>query len=640
MKKNRNNHWIFQRFAGIFSKVYSTRLNPLYHLGDIAVLMFIVACVSGVYLFLFYNIDPAHAYDSVENISANPFNAVIRSLHRYSSDLLVVFIILHFIQALLTGKYKRVLSWISGVISLLIVLMIGVTGFILVWDEKGKLIGYLTAKFFTALPIFDPSIAGSFISNNLDYIGGFFKVSLFGHVFFSIFLIIILWLHVIRIAKPKVFSPRAIWIYSSIALLLACLVFPIKSDPSAQERFIPYNTTFDWYYLFGYSLMKILSVPMNWLVMTVSGVLIAAIPFITREKKKKPATIDIEKCDACNRCAEDCPYGAIDMLIRNGERKAILDSDKCISCGICLASCKDRAITMPGSPDFSLVEMAMKKQLTVISCSKFAAVELPDTISNNQQEITCLGDLHSKDIEHFLEHKSDGVLLLGCEECYYRLGKTWAIERLIRKRPPALSKKISLSRVQLITTNHYSENAVKEFADSLSVAAEISSEKGELKILDYLKTNHVISTVIFCVFFLAMPLLSNTNISFFSKQEKLLVLSLKYISSPTEFRETTKNQQRQMQSLKPVVKRRSPIQVEVTGGIGNILYKKIFLPRGWHQDISIFVYSEITTSDSMVNVRISETAFPEKITELKNIVLGSNDGTIVSFADGRLKTLK
>lgn len=638
MMNRNNNHWIFQRGAGMFSRIYSSRLNPLYHLGDIAILMFIVACASGVYLFMFYDVDPAHAYDSVESISANPIHAVVRSLHRYSSDLLVVFILLHFLQTLFTGKYKRILSWVSGVVSLFIVLVIGVTGFILVWDEKGKLIGYLTAKFFTALPVFDPSIAGSFISNNLDYIGGFFKVSLFGHIFFSIFLVIVLWLHVMRIAKPKLFSPREIWAYSLGALLLACLVFPVKSDPSAQERFIPYNTTFDWYYFFGYSLMKVMSVPMNWAVMVLSGLLFAIVPFVLKKKKAAPAYIDIEKCDACNRCSEDCPYGAIDMLIRDGKRKAILDSEKCISCGICLASCKDRAITMPGTPDFNVLNLSAKKQLSVISCAQFAEVEMPQGVSYSKEQVTCLGDLHMKDVENLLAEKSEGVLLLGCEDCYYRLGKNLAVQRLNRNRPPALSKKVSINRVQLITANHYSQGAVKDFVASLS-GEEANSSKAELKILDYLKPNHIVATLIFCAFFLAMPLLSNTNISFFSKEQNLLVLNFKYISSPTEFQETTTNQQRQMQSLKPVVKRRSPIRVQVTGSAGNVLYSKEFTPRGLRQDISIFVYAEITTHDSSVNISVSETAFPEKTTALNKIQLNTDDGTIVTFADEQLKIL-
>lgn len=639
MMSSKFNHWYFQRFAGVFSKVYSSRFNPLYHLGDIAILMFIIACVTGVYLFFFYNVDPAHAYDSVEKISANGFNGAIRSMHRYSSDLLVVFIVLHFFQTLITGKYKRILSWVSGIISLMIVLIIGVTGFILVWDEKGKLIGYLTARFFSAIPVFDPSIAGSFISNNLDYIGGFFKVSLFGHIFFSIFLIIVLWLHVMRIAKPKVFSPRALWVYSGIALLLVCLVFPVKSDPSAQERFIPYNTTFDWYYFFGYSLMKIFSVPMNWVIMVASGTFLAIVPFIFREKKKEPATIDIDKCDACNRCSEDCPYGAIDMLMRDGKRKAILDADKCISCGICLASCKEQAIAMPGFPDFNVLNLLGKKQLTVVACSQFAEVKMPDEVTHEKQTVTCLGDLHMKEVEKMLHEKSEGVLLLGCENCYYRTGKNLVIQRLNRDRPPALSKKVSLNRVQLITANHYSENAVKDFVASLSSAA-VDTEKQSLKVLDYVKPNHVLATLIFCAFFLAMPLLSNTNVSFFHKNENLLVLKFQYVSSPTEFQETTTNQQRQMQSLKPVVKRRSPIKVEVTGNNGNKLFEKEFSPRGLRHDISIFVYSEIATADSMVNIQITETAFPDKILVLKNVALSNNDGTIVSFADGQLHLLK
>jgi len=633
-----HNHWFFQRGVSVFSKIYSSRLNPLYHLGDITILMFMVACASGVYLFLFYDVDPAHAYDSVQQISANPIHAVVRSVHRYSSDLLVIFIVLHFLQTLITGKFRRILSWVSGIFSFLIVLMIGVTGFILVWDEKGKLIGYLTAKFFTALPVFDPSIAGSFISNNLEIIGGFFKVSIFGHIFFSIFLVIVLWVHVMRIAKPKLFSSREIWIYCLIALLLVCIVFPVKSDPSAQERFIPYNTTFDWYYFFGYSLMKIISVPMNWVVMLLSGLILAILPFVKRKKKPAPASIDLDKCDACRICAEDCPYGAIDMLIYKGERKAILDPDKCTSCGICIASCKEDAITMPGLIEFNKLSFPQRKKLMVVSCAQFAEVKIPDGISYEYQVVPCLGDLHMKEAEQILNERTEGMLLLGCEDCYYRLGRDLAIKRFNRKRPPFFSRKISLHRVQLFTANHYSEKAVHDFVAQLS-APPTDSGKGELKVLDYVKVNHLVAVFIFCIFFFAMTLLSNTQLSFFDKKEKLLVFNFKYISSPTEFKEMTTNKQVQMQSLKPIVKRRSPILVEVTTPQGVTLYRKEFTPRGLRQDISIFVYDEIKTNEGQVNVLLSEVAFPGRTTKLENIPLNTDDGTIVITDENRLKVL-
>ena len=125
-------HQLFQRFSSFFGKIYSTQLNPLYNLGSIAILMFVIACISGIFVFIFYNINPRHAWSSVEDISNNFFNGWMRNIHRYSSDLLVIFILLHLAHTLFTSKFKRLVSWISGIISFLIVIIIGVTGFILV----------------------------------------------------------------------------------------------------------------------------------------------------------------------------------------------------------------------------------------------------------------------------------------------------------------------------------------------------------------------------------------------------------------------------------------------------------------------------------------------------------------------------
>ncbi|QQR96014.1 MAG: hypothetical protein IPJ93_04880 [Bacteroidota bacterium] len=191
------------------------------------------------------------------------------------------------------------------------------------------------------------------------------------------------------------------------------------------------------------------------------------------------------------------------------------------------------------------------------------------------------------EVEQMLNEESEGVLLLGCEDCYYRYGRNLAVARINRKRPPGLAKKLSRDRIQLITTNHYSAKAIREFTDSLA-SAKPNDGKATIKVLDYFKTNHIAAALILCAFFLLMPFFSNTKLSFFDKDEKLLVLNFKYISSPTEFQEQNTNQQRQMQSLKPIVKRRSPIMVEVAGSDGNILLKKEFSPRGLRKDISIF----------------------------------------------------
>jgi quinol-cytochrome oxidoreductase complex cytochrome b subunit len=287
-------HQMYQKFSSWLGRIYSTELNPMYHLGGITVLMFTIACISGIYVFIFYDINPRQAWESVEAMSSNYFNGWMRNIHRYSSDLLVVFTLMHLVHTLITSKFK---GFYHGLLmSFLIVITIGVTGFILVWDQKAKLTGYLTAKLFSGLPIFDPSIMGAFLMNDISVVGGFFKVALFGHIALSLITVIIIWIHVLRISKPKIFPPRKLIIYVSIALGIISLLFP-KSDPPAQITNLPTETTFDWFYYFGYYLMKVFSVGQNWAIMIGSGIILSVIPLVLRRKDRPPVHIDLDICN-------------------------------------------------------------------------------------------------------------------------------------------------------------------------------------------------------------------------------------------------------------------------------------------------------------------------------------------------------
>src|SRR5690606_10800287 len=405
---------------------------------------------SGIYIFIFYNINPRHAWDSVEAMSDNIFNGWMRSIHRYSSDLLVIFILLHMLHTLITSKFKRLVSWISGVISFLIVIIIGVTGFILVWDQKAKLAGYLTAKLFSSLPIFDPFIAVACLLNDLNTVGGFFKVALFGHIVFSLVTVIIIWIHLLRISKPKLFPPKKLMIYIVIALGIIAIAIPVKSDPPAQMSNLPVQTTFDWYYYFGYYLMKLFTVNQNWLILIGSGVILSVIPYFIKRKNNPPVYIDLEKCDACNLCSYDCPYEAIDMLPYNGERKAILSPDKCVGCGICIGSCAEHAISHPNFPELN-IQPRKKSDIAVFSCSYLPEPEWPSELDILHYRVQCTGSVMPKDVQQMLDNNCEKVAILGCEDCYYRLGKNWTINRFLRKRPPAFSKKFDASKVRLYT---------------------------------------------------------------------------------------------------------------------------------------------------------------------------------------------
>lgn len=626
-------HQLFQKFSSAFGKIYSTRLNPLYNLGSIAILMFVIACISGIYIFIFYNINPRHAWSSVEDVSHNLFNGWMRTIHRYSSDLLVIFILLHLVHTLVTSKFKRLVSWVSGIISFLIVIIIGVTGFILVWDQKAKILGYLTAKLFTALPIFDPSIAGAFLLNDLDTVGGFFKVALFGHIAFSLITVIIIWVHVLRISKPKILPPKKLIIYCVIALSIVSLIFPIKSDAPAQLTNLPTQTSFDWYYFFGYYLMKIFSVNQNWIILIGSGIILCIIPYLFKRKNRPPVNIDLEKCNACNLCAYDCPYEAIDMLIKDGERKAILSPEKCVGCTICIGSCDEHAISHLQFPQYELGSNA-KADLTLFCCSYFPKHELPEGIKTIEYHVPCLGSVMAKDVQKILDSSNGKVAFLGCEDCYYRLGKTWAINRFMRKRAPLFSKKYDAARLRLYTLTQYSKEKIFAFVKSDS---ETDHNKSQITVSDHLKAKPVLSVLILTAFFALMVPLSSTVVRFFNPTEKTLFVNFKYISTPMEY-ETNNSSEKHMQSLTPVVKKRSPVLLKVfSANNKKLLFEKEFTPRGVRNDIAMFIYSQLVLTEEVVNVEMYETAFPEKKYQLNNIPLKKGDGTFVIFRDNALR---
>lgn len=630
-KEYTRGHQWFQKMASPLGKIYSTALNPLYHLGGLAVLLFVIACVSGIYIFIFYNINPRHAWDSVAAMSAHPFNGWMRSIHRYASDLLVIFILMHLLHTLITSKFKRLVSWISGIISFLIVILIGVTGYILVWDQKAKLTGYLTARLFSGLPIFDPSIAGAFLLNDLTTVGGFFKVALFGHIAFSLITMIVIWIHVLRISKPRIFPPKKLIIYTTIALGIISILFPVKSDPPAQASSLPIHTTFDWYYYFGYYLMKLFSVKQNWIILIGSGILLCVIPYIFKRKNRAPVHIDLDKCDACNLCSYDCPYEAIDMLINNGKRKAILSPDKCVGCGICIGSCAEHAISHPQFPSLQLLPQE-KADLTVFSCSYFPEPELPHELNTIHYRVPCIGSVMPKDVQQILANNTRKVALLSCEDCYYRLGKTWALKRFLRKRAPSFSRKYDASKLKLFTTTRYTKEKLLAF----SKTPETTPQQGQLNVADHEKTRPVLSVLILTLFFALMVPLSSTVVRFFDPAEKTLIVTFKYISTPQEY-EQNRSGAKHMQALTPVVTKRSPVMLKIFSSADqSLIYEKEYTPRGIRQDIALFIYAQLSIKEDQVDIVLTETAFPDTQFRIHNVPLKEGDGTFIVWKDNKL----
>jgi NAD-dependent dihydropyrimidine dehydrogenase PreA subunit len=59
-------------------------------------------------------------------------------------------------------------------------------------------------------------------------------------------------------------------------------------------------------------------------------------------------TIDIEKCQGCGDCVENCPNQVIAIVEEDGKKYAMFSGDpaECIGCLSCEASCEEGALTV------------------------------------------------------------------------------------------------------------------------------------------------------------------------------------------------------------------------------------------------------------------------------------------------------
>jgi ubiquinol-cytochrome c reductase cytochrome b subunit len=108
--------------------------------GSLLLVLVVLLFLSGAFMSFYYSPAPGVAYDSVDYAQFNlPFGDIVRGVHYYAWNLLLIVMGLHLTRAFLLGAYKppRELIWVSGLIVLFLVPAFIITGDLLPWDQKG-----------------------------------------------------------------------------------------------------------------------------------------------------------------------------------------------------------------------------------------------------------------------------------------------------------------------------------------------------------------------------------------------------------------------------------------------------------------------------------------------------------------------
>jgi len=455
------------RLDAVFNRLYTSRYNPLYHSGALVVACFAVLVVTGLYLLLFYRIGSPYA--SVERLSGQVFaGRWIRSLHRYASDVAIVAAVVHAARMLLQNRTwgPRALAWLSGLVLFAVFLVCGWTGYVMVWDTQAQVIAVLGADLFDVLPIFSEPIARTFAGERAMP-NAFFFLNLFAHIAVPVGILLVLWVHVSRLARANVWPPRRLLWAVVVGLTALSVLWPATLGPEADPLRVPSEVALDLFYGLWLPWGRSVSPGVVWLALLAAIAALAAIPWLTRPTAAAvaPSFVDPRLCTGCEQCYHDCPYEAISMVPRDDDRPyavGLVDPSKCVSCGICAGSCAPMGVGPPGRTGRDQLK-AVKSfidahapgpdDVVLVACAHSAAGWDAGRVAEAPVlPVDCVGNMHSSVVEYLVRAGAGGVMVVTCppRDCWSREGVTWMEARLYDGREAELKDRVDRTRLRVV----------------------------------------------------------------------------------------------------------------------------------------------------------------------------------------------
>ncbi len=135
------------------------RLTLSWGLGGMAVTLLLLQMATGVLLKFVYVPTPVDAYGSVQAIVTQvPFGRLVRNLHHWCANFLVVVLVLHMLRVVFTGAFQRPrqFNWIVGLVLLALVLAANLSGYLLPYDQ----LAYWAVTVVTATLGYIPVVGG------------------------------------------------------------------------------------------------------------------------------------------------------------------------------------------------------------------------------------------------------------------------------------------------------------------------------------------------------------------------------------------------------------------------------------------------------------------------------------------------
>ena len=290
-----------------------------YYLGGITMFFFMVQVITGMLLLVYYQPTPDAAYPSILFImNGVNFGWLIRSVHSWGANLMILFCVLHLVRVFFQGAYKRPreITWGVGFVLLLLTLAFGFTGYLLPWDQRAYWATTVGTEIAGAIPVIGQPVS-VFLRGGTDItartLSRFFGV----HVLvlpLSVILMLVVHLTMVHqqgLADPKrkrveddpifetsgttkkerkllPFFPNYMldefiaWYVMLAALIVLASLFPAGLAAPADPLRTPAHTKPEWYFLFLYQALKYVPRIIGVALPLIAGLVVFLLPFLDR----------------------------------------------------------------------------------------------------------------------------------------------------------------------------------------------------------------------------------------------------------------------------------------------------------------------------------------------------------------------
>lgn len=279
------------------------RFRYTFGLGGLSVYLFVALVVTGALELFYYVPSVERANSSVQTIQyLVPFGWLVRGVHYWAAQALVVVAILHLLRVTFTGAYKppRRFNWLLGVSLLVFVLLLTFTGLALRWDTDIEWALLVGTNLLKSIPLIGQDVYGAIVGGqeiNVDTVVRFYGWHIFGLALLAF--VVMVW-HAFRVRRdggissqsgrasqtPRISRNELVRkealgaLIMTIGLLALTLAYPPAIGPVGNFRQLTAQASAPWFFVWVQQLLRWGDpLPMGLLIPIGVVAIIALIPY-------------------------------------------------------------------------------------------------------------------------------------------------------------------------------------------------------------------------------------------------------------------------------------------------------------------------------------------------------------------------